>query len=324
MRSLRMINKSFLFLLSRLAVIGFLVIAVGCQKREEAVATPQTITDRILEDSQFNLFRSAVAYAGVGDALKAGNMTLFAPNDAAFQASGISSFAAILAMPQDQVRSLVLYHLLYGRASATAIPAGLNSVQMASQSTAFINKTNDGSIYVNNAKLTQTDIVVANGYIHVVDRLLNPATGNLLTTVQNNPNLTFLSAALKRISASNPSVLSALNATSVNNAVTVFAPSDAAFRADKTYNSLSAIETANVQTLTNTLLYHVVSGVLFSNQLQSGSLTTLLSGNKVTVTTTTNQITLKGNKNATAATIKQADLPTTNGVIHIIDQVLLP
>ena len=317
-------TKSFLFLLSRLAVICFLVLSVGCQKKEEAVATPQTITDRILEDDQFSLLRSAVVYAGVGDALKAGNLTLFAPNDAAFQASGISSVAGILAIPKEQLRSLVLYHLLYGRASASAIPSGLNSVQMANQGTAFINKSSDASIYINNARLTQTDIAVANGYIHVLDRLLSPATGNLLTTIQNNSNLTFLSAALKRISTGNPAVLNALNTTSVNNAVSVFAPSDAAFRADRTYNSLTAIETANIQTLTNTLLYHVVSGVLFSNQLQSGNLNTLLSGNRVTVTTANNQISVKGNKNATAAIIKQADLPTANGVIHIIDQVLLP
>lgn len=317
-------TKSFLFLLSRLAVIGFLVLSVGCEKKEEAVATPQTIIDRILEDDQFSLLRASVVYAGVGDALKAGNLTLFAPNDAAFQAAGISSVGAILSLPRDQVRSLVLYHLLYGSASAATIPSGLNSVRMANQGTAFVNKIGDGSVYVNNARVTQTDVAVANGYIHVLDRLLTPGTGNLLTTIQNNPNLTFLSAALKRISASNPTVLNALNATSVGNAVTVFAPSDAAFRADKTYNSLTAIETANIQTLTNTLLYHVVSGLLFSNQLQSGNLNTLLSGNRLTLTTATNQITVKGNKNATAAAIKQADQPTTNGVIHIIDQVLLP
>ncbi|MVM30850.1 fasciclin domain-containing protein [Spirosoma sp. HMF4905] len=317
-------TKLFSLFLSRLSVVVLLLASLSCQKRDDAVATPQTITDRILEDSQFGLFRVAMSYADASDALKAGNLTLFAPTDAAFQAAGLSTEAAIKAMPKDQIRSLVLYHVLYGRVAASAIPTGLNSVATASKAIAFVNKTTDGSIYVNMAKLTQTDIAVANGYIHAIDRVLIPATGSLLATIQANPNLTFLSAAIKRIATSNPTLLATLDNASPTNTVTVFAPTDAAFKADQVYNTLAAIESANVQTLANTLLYHVLSGVLFSNQFQSGSFTTLLSGNKVTVIVTGSQLSVKGNKNSTAAFVKQADIPATNGVIHTIDQVLQP
>ena len=317
-------TTSFSVLFGKISVFLLLLAAVGCQKKGEAVATPQTITDRILEDSQFTLFRAAMVYAEVGDALKDANLTLFAPTDAAFQAAGITTPAAIQAMSKDQVKTLVMYHVLYGRVTVATIPAGLNSVVMASTGTAFFNKTTDGSIYVNNGKLTQTDIEVGNGYLQIIDHLLSPATGNLLTTIQNNLNLTFLSAAIKYISTSNPTALTALNNVSATNTLTVFAPNDAAFKADKVYNTIAAIQSANVQTLTNLLLYHVVPGVQFSNQFQTGSLTTLLSGNKVALTVTANQITIKGNKNTTAATLKQTDLPATNGVIHIIDQILQP
>ncbi|AUD01242.1 fasciclin domain-containing protein [Spirosoma pollinicola] len=308
----------------RISVILFLLVAlVNCKKGDDTVAVPPTITDRILEDSQFGLLRFAMLYSETGDVLKGGNLTLFAPNDAAFQASGLASPAAISALSKEQVKAILLYHVLYGSVSASAIPAGQNAVVTASKGVAYVNKSSDGKIFVNNAQVIQADIAVANGYIHSIDRLLTPATGNLLTTIQNTPNLTFLTAAVGRVGASNPALLTTLNNESSTNRVTVFAPNDAAFMAAG-YNDLAAINSANLQVLTNILLYHVVPGVTFSNQLQTGSLNTLLTGNKVTITATANQITLKGNKNNTVATIKQADLPTTNGVIHIIDQVLQP
>ncbi len=314
---------SFLMSLSRLSVLVLLLVTFGCQKREEAVAEPQTITDRLLEDSQFGLLRAAVAYAGVSDALKDGNMTLFAPTDAAFQASGITA-ESIRAMTPAQARALVLYHVLYGQVAISAIPSGANSVEMASKGIAFINKSTDGSVSINGAKLTQTTITVANGYIHTIDRVLVPATGTMLAAIQNNPNLTYLATALKRVSTSSPALVDMLTSTTAANGVTVFAPIDAAFMADKVYNTKTAIESANVQTLTNTLLYHVIPGAVFSNQLQSGTYNTLLSGSKLIVTVGAGQITVKGAKNATLSSVKQADVLTNNGVLHLIDQVLLP
>jgi uncharacterized surface protein with fasciclin (FAS1) repeats len=307
--------------LSAVFLLG--MVLLGCQKNDDTVATPPTITDRVIEDTQFSLLRAALTYAEVNDALKGANLTLFAPNDAAFQAYGLGSPAAITALPKEQVRALLMYHVLYGSVAASAIPAGQNPVATASKGIAFLNKSSDGRIFINNAQVIQADIAVANGFIHSIDRVLTPTTGNLLTTIQSNPNLSFLTAAVQRIGASNPALLTTLNNQSSTTLATVFAPNNAAFQAAG-FNDLAAINSANVQTLTNTLLYHVVSGIAFSNQLQTGSVNTLLSGNKLTVTSTANQLTIKGNKNATAATIKQADISATNGVVHIIDQVLQP
>lgn len=305
-------------------LILFLLVALSCTKNDDRVAAPQTVPDRILEDSQFTFLRAAIAQAGMSDALKGGNLTLFAPTDSAFLASGFGSAGAVIAMSQAQARALVLYHVLYGSVSSARIPSGFNAVQTAGQGIAFVNKSSDGTVYINQAKLTQADLAVANGYVHKINRVLTPATGDLLTTIQNNPSLTFLSAAIKRIGTSNPTLLTMLNGGSSTNLVTVFAPTDDAFRASGRYTTLAAIETADQQTLANTVLYHVTSGVLFSNQLQTGSLTSLFSTNRFTVTVTPNQITVKGNRNSTAATIKQADIPTTNGVIHLINTLLQP
>lgn len=317
-------NSAFLTGTRRIALIVLLfAVLVSCQKGDDTVATPQTITDRIIEDSQFSFLRAAMIYAEVGDVFKGGNLTLFAPNDAAFQASGMTTPAAITAYSKEQMRAILLYHVLGGSVAAATIPSGQSPVATVGKSIAYLNKTSDGKIFVNNAQVIQPDIAVANGYIHSIDRVLLPPTGNLLATIQNNPNLTFLTAAIQRIGTSNPTLLTTLNNESTATVVTVFAPNDAAFKSAG-YRDLASVNSASVQTLTNTLLYHVVSGAFFANQLQSGSLNTLLNGNRLTVTATANQITIKGNRNSTGATIKQGDQPTTNGIVHVIDQVLLP
>lgn len=317
-------THSFFIRLSQLSVFVLMLVLTGCQKRDDALAQPQTITDRILEDSQFGLFRVAMVHGRVADALKDGNLTIFAPTDAAFQASGLGTEAAILAMSPEQAARFVLAHVLYSRVKAADIPAGLNPVETAGKSVAFFNKSSDGAVYVNSARVIQTDIETANGYLHTIDRVLNPTAGNLLNTIQSNPDLTFLSAAIKRVATSTPNLIAQLTNTSVGSSITVFAPNDTAFKADKVYNSLTAIETANVQTLANTLLYHLLPGITFSNQFQTKSVNTLLNGSALTIFVMPNTVTVKGNKNQTSAVIKQADLAATNGVIHSIDQVLLP
>lgn len=301
-----------------------LLITLSCKKNDDTVASPQTIPDRIHEDSRFSFLRAVINYANVGDALKAGNLTLFAPTDSAFRASGFNSIESLGALSKEQARRIVLYHVLTGSVSADKIPAGFNAVETAGNGTAYFNRATDGTVYINNAKVTQTNIQEANGYIHTIDRVLTPATGDLLTTIQTNPNLTFLAAAIKRSSSSSPALMSALTGGTSANRVTVFAPNDDAFKAHKFYNSLLAIESADPQTLASVLLYHMTPGVLFSNQFKTGTLTSLSSNNTFTVTVSPTQTTVKGTNNTDAATIKQANLPATNGVIHIIDKVLQP
>lgn len=299
------------------------LVSLRCQKNDDTTAVPKTATDLILEDNQFSLLRAAMTYAGAGDALKGTNLTLFAPNDAAFQASGLTA-ASITSLTKEQVRNLLLYHVLYSPVSSSAVPAGLNSVQTANQGVAYLNKTGTGTIFVNNARVTQADLTVANGVVHVIDRVLTPSTGTVLQTIQTNPNLTLLSAIIRRIGTSNSTLLAAFTNANPTNRVTVFAPSDAAFRADGRFTSVSAIETANQQTLANLLAYHVTTGVVLSNQLQTGTLTTLLGSSRITTTVTNTQITLRGSRNTSAALIQTPDLVATDGVVHIIDKVLLP
>jgi uncharacterized surface protein with fasciclin (FAS1) repeats len=293
----------------------------GCQPQDERVATPKTIADQVLEDSQFSLLRVAAAHAGVSDAFKAGNLTLFAPSDAAFQNAGLGSPAAILAVPREQLRTTLLYHVLSAPVSLSALPDGPTAVQTGGNKVVFVQKNSNGTTYINGARVTQTDVSTANGLIQVIDNVLSPSSSSLLEAIQTNPNLTLLAAAVKRISTTNPELYAALGSTASSNTLTLFAPTDDAFRAAG-YTTAS-IASSSSQALIALLSYHALQGTTLTYQLQTGVLTTL-SGGRLTVFTTSGRPTIKGNRNTTSANIKTADMIANNGVLHIIDQVLLP
>ncbi|WP_080237206.1 fasciclin domain-containing protein [Spirosoma rigui] len=307
-----------------IACLLLVLIVPGCEDTASNVATPRTITDQILEDDQFSLLRAAIRHADVGDALKGGNITFFAPTNAAFQAAGLTTESSIMTLSKQQVAQTILYHVLGTPLVSTSLPEGLNSVETVNRSVLYVNKTATTTIYINNARVTQPDIRVANGYIHVIDRLLTPTTGSLLTNINTNPNLTFLSAAIRRISASNPTLAGLFSASNTTSPLTLFAPNDDAFKADSRFRTISAIDVADPQVLSNLLQFHAVSGVVFSNQLLTGTIVTMLPNSRLAVTVTNDFITVRGNRNSASAVIRSPDQTATNGVIHIIDQVLMP
>ncbi|MBC8155382.1 MAG: fasciclin domain-containing protein [Bacteroidetes bacterium] len=308
--------------LAALALLLMGMVLTGCSDKSTD-AQPKTITDIVLENPDFSILKAAVAHAGVGDALKGTNLTLFAPNDAAFQASNLTA-AALTALPKDSVRNILLYHVLYTKTLVADVPTGSNPVSTANnQATAYLIKT-PTDLFINNARVTLADQPVANGVIHTINRVLTPSRGSLLNLAQRDPALSFLLLAATRAAAANPALISALTTTPV----TVFAPTNSAFIAAG-YTSPASLNQASVQTLTALLSYHILPGVIFSTQLAAGPVTTLsqASNNRLTVGLTASGITVKGNQNPTAANLlapPDVDIPITNGVVHKIDQLLRP
>ena len=320
-----------------LVLVLWLLVALSCKKNDDTVASPQTIPDRILEGSQFNVLRAAIAYAGVSDALKDGNLTLFAPTDSAFQASGLGTIATILAMPKEQVRAILMYHVIYGVVRSTdpnIRPNATVNVQTANGKSVNIIGPAAGlfdDIHISNATVTKPDQVVANGIIHTIDRVLLPPAGSPLAVLQSNPDLSLFVAALNRVSSTRPDLVKALNGGGTTNTSTVvlFAPTNAAFQAAG-YSDVTAINSADVQTLAHLLAYHFLDGgVAYSWYIKavstgSGSKWATVEGTQLNMFTSNDSFTVKGQKNATPAGVKQADISATNGIIHIIDKVLQP
>lgn len=313
-----------------LLLVSFVWLS-SCKKNETvADAQPKTVSDVLAETSTFSLFRAALTQAGLNDALKAPNLTLFAPTDAAFRARGFASADAFKSFSAADLANLLRYHLITGvvttktpeLASATNL-----AVETSNAGTVYLTNSTNG-LYINGVKVTQADQTVANGVIHTIDKLLVPQGADALTALKNRADMTLLVAAIERASSLRPDLRAILNGTIPNanlKQLTIFAPNDAAFTAAG-FKTTADINNATPLTLVNILTYHVVQGLTFSNQLQVGQLTTLntSTANKLTVALPTTGPTIKGNKNTTAAQFKDTDLVSGNAVIHVIDQVLQP
>lgn len=299
-------------------------LLTSCKDDDEA--TPQTVTDVVVAGEQFTLLEAAVIRAGLADALRnTNNITVFAPTDAAFRAAGFADVAAINATPVATLTSVLQYHVLGSRVAASAIPTADNTAQqtlLTTNGTIYITK-NAGGVSVNGVRVTQADVNASNGVIHVVDRVILPPSGNLLQVLQalntaNNNNFSLLIAAATRAGTTVVNTLS-----TAAGPFTVFALTNAAFTAAN-LGTEAAINAAPVATLQAVLLNHVVAARAFSTNLASGPVPAA-GGQSLAVAVSASGVTVTGRGNGTnASNVTRTDVVATNGVIHVIDRVLLP
>lgn len=308
------------FPITRKIVLALLVFCVAAACTEDKEVKPRTITDIVLENNDFTILRNVLLYAEMGDALKTSNITVFAPNDAAFKASGYGDASALTALPPATVRQILEYHILGETVAASGLATGTTmSVQSIGQKPLYFTR-NASVLTVNGARVVTADLKANNGVIHVIDRVLIPADQTLLGLIQSNPDFTFLAAAAARAATANPAVANAL--TSTTTAFTVFAPTNQAFIAAG-FPSIASLSTTNATTLANILLYHVLPGRVFTTNLVSGTTPT---ANSMSVRIDANDpIKITSTKNGSqSATVTKANVLATNGVLHVIDRVLVP
>ncbi|GAB3176535.1 fasciclin domain-containing protein [Telluribacter humicola] len=304
-----------------MVAVALLLSAAGCKNDDDDNdVTPQTVTDIIQGDNNFTILEAALQHAGLMEPLRTGTITLFAPNDDAFRASGYADAAAITSLPANTVKDILQYHVINTRNTSSSIQNGDNQ-EFATLGNGMVYVTkNTSGVSVNGARVVQADIAADNGIIHIIDRVLMPATQNLMQLVQNNNNLSYLVAAATRAASANPAVMTALAST--NSAFTVFAPTNQAFM-DAGFATMADIQAASPATLSSVILYHVVPGRVFSTNLANGNVTTAATTPFVVDVSNGVRITGSGN-NSMAATVTQANMMATNGIVHIIDRVLMP
>ncbi|QJW92289.1 fasciclin domain-containing protein [Spirosoma taeanense] len=318
---------------------GLVLAFSSCKKDEDNTPAPPTIYSLISTGNQFTILKKALVKAGLNGPLsQPGNLTVFAPTDAAFRAFGYADTNAINNIPATQVPLLVAvlqYHVIGSKVESSAIPAAVNTPQQtlgglplyvtkaASSTTSSATST---SISVNGARVVSLDGQASNGAVHVIDRvLLPPVLGNIAATLQGIPTLfptysfTFLQAAVAKAGIG--------GALIANGPLTVFAPTDAAFTAAnpniKTVEDVNALPAA---TLAQILSYHVINNArAYTPLITNGQSLTTLQGGTITAATSTTGITVTGRgNNSTASRVIGPDLSATNGVIHVIDRLLLP
>lgn len=294
-----------------------LSIFISCTD-DEATTEKKSVVDIVTNDPNFSLLEAAVVHANLVDALKSETITVFAPTDQAFKAAGFANEAAIKAADKTVISNILLYHVIGSLVPSSDIATKDNAeVTMLSNGKTFVTKNSSG-VSVNGAKVVTADLKAENGaIIHVIDAVLIAETKNIVALAQSNPNLSFLVAAVLRANEGATKVVDILSGAGP---FTVFAPTNDAFKAAG-FATEAAIKAADPAFLATVLTYHVIGARVYSTNLTSGDVTTA-QGSKVSINAT--NATVKGVSNSTASKIIAVNISASNGVVHVIDSVLLP
>lgn len=170
MKKNKVLTSSGLYFLFASAFL--LLVLAGCKENEKDVPKPKTITDVILENKDFTILTEIIKAAGMTDALRSQELTLFAPNDAAFRSSNITNASAITSQTKDSVMSFVKYHLLGKRVEYKEIEKG--KLTMLNGNSVTVSKINsDSTVMIQRAYIPLKNVNADNGIIHVVDRTFN-------------------------------------------------------------------------------------------------------------------------------------------------------
>lgn len=295
-----------------IALMGIFIFT-GCEKEAEEEMKPvsdMTIAEYAVSDQNFSILVEALSKADLVNALNgAGNFTVFAPTNAAFTALfndlGVSGIADL---SKEALTPILLYHVLGTEAKSSMITSGYYNTLSPAQGSFLSLKVDVGSgVKLNmNTNVTAVDVDVKNGVIHVIDRVLLPPT--VVDQALANENFSILVQAVVKAG-----LVDVLNGTGP---FTIFAPTNAAFEALFATLGISGIDALTAEQLIPILTYHVVSGNVLSTQLSAGDVETLNGSISVTLSPAA---AINGNSNIIAT-----DVQGSNGVIHVIDNVLLP
>ncbi|MCY7359086.1 MAG: fasciclin domain-containing protein [Rudanella sp.] len=287
-----------------LAVALLVLTLAGCKKDDPAA--PTTIVDIASGDARFTTLVAALQKADLVTTLKGtGPFTVFAPTNDAFTKAGITDLSKIT---KEDLSKVLLDHVLAANVPASAVKSG--EATTAGSRKIYLSK-NAGGVFINGGiKVTTADLAASNGVIHVIDNVILQPTRSITDIVVANPSFKTLLSLVQQ---------AGLATTLATGAYTVFAPTDAAFtELFKTVNPASL----TTKQITDILLYHVVPGRVFSSDLANGDVQTANATGKVTIDLSSGAV-VKG-KNSGNSKITQTDILATNGVIHVIDKVLVP
>ena len=310
------INANGVFINDAQVIVADIIADNGVVHVIDAVLLPpappsNTILDIVANSADHNTLEAAVLAAGLQGALSgSGPLTLFAPTDAAFAALPAGTVAALLADPTGALTQILLYHAV----GATALSTDLSDGQVIAtlNGADVIVTINANGVFINDAQVIVADIIADNGVVHVIDAVLLPPaqpTNTILDIVVNSADHNTLEAAV--LAAGLEGALASPGPW------TVFAPTDAAFAALPA-GTIEALLADPTGALTQILLYHAVSGLALSTDLSDGMMITTLQGQDVTVTINANGVFIND------AQVIVADIIADNGVVHVIDAVLVP
>ena len=274
---------------------------------DSVILPPEDIVDVAVGAGSFNTLVAAVQAAGLEETLRSkGPFTVFAPTDEAFAKLPEGTVDALLADPE-ALADILLYHVVPGKVMAADVSDGL-MVETAQGSEVSFAIHSDGTPAINEALITATDIEAFNGVIHVIDTVILPPVDIVDTAIA---------------AGSFETLVAAVQAAGLEEALrgegpfTVFAPTDEAFAKLPAGTVEGLLE--DPQALADILLYHVIDGKVLAADVSDGLEAETLQGSSVSFA-----IHSDGTPAINEALIVATDVMASNGVIHVIDSVILP
>lgn len=277
----------------------------------------RNIVELAQNNPDLSILVEAVVAAGLAPTLSTGMLTVFAPTNAAFTALlgelGVSKDALLANKPL--LTAVLTYHVLGSKVLRNEVPLGKAITPVAGGffkiESANGLKITDGRNRV--TTITATDIQASNGVVHLVDRVLLPADKDIVATAMALPDFSILVEAV--VAAGLVSTLQGAGP------FTVFAPTNAAFAALLTELGVTKEALlANTVLLTSVLTYHVVPARVLKAEVPVNTAISTVQGQTFSVSSSL----VITDQNQRTSNIVAADVFTSNGVIHVVDKVILP
>lgn len=270
----------------------------------------KNIVDTAVEAGKFKTLAAALGAAGLVDAVKGpGPFTVFAPTDEAFAKLPKGTVETLLKPEnKEKLKAILTYHVVPGKVMAKDV-LGVKGAKSLNGQRIDV-KVDGGKVMVDGANVVATDIACTNGVIHVIDSVILPSEDNIPTVATKAGKFNTLLAAAKAAGL--------VEALSGDKALTVFAPTDDAFAKLPKDTVATLLKPENKDKLKAILLFHVVEGRVYSEDALAAKSAATLQGSKVEITVKDGAAYVNGAK------ILATDVDASNGVIHIIDSVILP
>ncbi len=276
-------------------------------------ATTATAADDIVttavKNGNFKTLAAAVKAAGLVEALQGeGPFTVFAPTDAAFAKLPKGTVETLL-KPENKgkLAGILTFHVVPGKVMAADAAKVTGAVTLNGQR---VDIDASNGVTVDGAQVVTADIACSNGVIHVIDSVMLPADKNLVETADAAGTFKTLLTAAKAAGLA--------DALTGDGPLTVFAPNDAAFAKLPEGTVANLLKPENKSQLVAILKYHVVSGRVYSDAAVAAGKAATLQGQPVEITVS------GGAAMVNSAKLLATDLDASNGVIHVVDSVLMP
>ncbi|MFN9718412.1 MAG: fasciclin domain-containing protein [Planctomycetota bacterium] len=276
-------------------------------------AAESDIVDTAVSAGSFKTLVAAVKAAGLVETLKSkGPFTVFAPTDAAFEKLPKGTVESLLKPEnKDKLVAILTYHVVPGKVMAKDVVKLSSAKTVQGQEVSI--KVADGKVTVDSANVVKTDIACSNGVIHVIDSVIIPAektpTPDIVDTAVKAGKFNTLVAAVKAAGL--------VETLKGEGPFTVFAPSDEAFAKLPAGTVENLVKPENKDKLVAILTYHVVPGNLKAADVVAAKELKTVNGKAAKIST-------KDGAMIDGAKIVSTDIECENGVIHIIDAVILP